>query len=122
MSSHSKRAGNAAVKEASVSPKSLSRRTFPTRGAEGLTVARVFVDTNVLLPFVLMDTMLTLAEDGVHEFLWSEALLAEWERVIVREQARSPAAAAKLASIIREYFAEGYISEARYVDRSEERR
>ena len=78
-------------------------------------MARVFVDTNVLFPFVLMDTMLTLAEDGVHELLWSDALLGEWERVIVRKHARSPQAAADIARAIREHFPEGKIAESQYV-------
>jgi hypothetical protein len=49
-------------------------------------MARVFVDTNVLFPFSLMDLDLALTEDGVHELLWTDFLLSEWERVIVREQ------------------------------------
>ncbi|GGL34697.1 hypothetical protein [Planomonospora parontospora] len=32
-------------------------------------MARVFVDTNVLFPFSLMDLMLALAEDAVHTVL-----------------------------------------------------
>jgi hypothetical protein len=34
-------------------------------------MARVFVDTNVLFPFSVMDLMLALTEDSVHEVLWS---------------------------------------------------
>lgn len=60
---------------------------FPT-DPSALTMIRVFVDTNVLFPFSVMDLMLALTEDSVHEVLWSNALLAEWERVIVREQRR----------------------------------
>ncbi|WP_371616401.1 hypothetical protein [Streptomyces sp. NBC_00454] len=52
---------------------------------------RVFVDTNVLFPFSVMDLMLALTEDSVHQVVWSERLLAEWERVIVREGRRSAA-------------------------------
>lgn len=47
-------------------------------------MARVFVDTNVLYPFSVMDLMLGLTEDAIHEILWTETLLKEWERVIVR--------------------------------------
>ncbi|MCW3817924.1 hypothetical protein ONA91_26085 [Micromonospora sp. DR5-3] len=32
-----------------------------------------------------MDVMLALTEDSVHEVLWTQALLADWERVIVRK-------------------------------------
>ncbi|MFD5428109.1 hypothetical protein [Streptomyces sp. NPDC127084] len=59
--------------------------------------ARVFVDTNVLFPFSVMDVMLTLTEDSVHEIVWSDRLLAEWERVIVREGKRSAESAAAVA-------------------------
>ena len=77
-------------------------------------MGRVFVDTNVLFPFSVMDVMLALTEDGVHEVLWSQALLAEWERVIVREQRRSAAAAAAITAAIRECFAEGEVPESAY--------
>jgi excisionase family DNA binding protein len=46
-------------------------------------VARVFVDTNVLFPFSVMDLMLALTEDGIHDVMWTDVLLDEWERVIV---------------------------------------
>lgn len=48
-------------------------------------MGRVFIDTSVLFPFSILDLMLALTEDSVHEVIWSQALLAEWERVIVRE-------------------------------------
>ncbi len=50
-----------------------------------LFVAKVFIDTNVLFPFSVMDLMLALTEDGIHDVMWSDNLLDEWERVIVRE-------------------------------------
>jgi predicted nucleic acid-binding protein len=77
-------------------------------------LSRVFVDTNVLFPYSLMDMMLTLAEDGIHEFLWSEDLLDEWEEVIVRERQRSAESAAHLTAQIRSFFAEGYIPQSDY--------
>lgn len=52
-------------------------------------MARVFADTNVLFPFSVMDLLLALTEDAVHEIIWTDALLDEWEQVIVREQRRS---------------------------------
>jgi predicted nucleic acid-binding protein len=73
------------------------------------------VDTNVLFPFSVMDLMLALTEDGVHEVMWSEALLAEWERVIVREQRRSAASAASVTAAIREFFPEGEVPATAYV-------
>jgi predicted nucleic acid-binding protein len=77
-------------------------------------MTRVFVDTNVLFPFSVMDLMLALTEDGVHEVLWTQALLAEWERVIVRAQRRSAASAAAITAAIREYFADSEVLEPAY--------
>ena len=77
-------------------------------------MGRVLVDTNVLFPFSIMDVMLALSEDSVHEVLWSQALLAEWERVIVREQRRSAASAASITSAIRDYFPEFEVPESDY--------
>ncbi|RSM56673.1 hypothetical protein DMB66_33635 [Actinoplanes sp. ATCC 53533] len=77
-------------------------------------MTRVFVDTNVLFPFSVMDLMLALTEDSVHEVLWTNALLAEWERVIVREQRRSAASAAAITAAIREYFTDSEVLEAEY--------
>jgi predicted nucleic acid-binding protein len=67
------------------------------------------VDTNVLFPFSVMDLMLALTEDGVHEVLWSDALLDEWERVIVRQQRRSAESAASITAVIREFFADSQV-------------
>lgn len=67
-------------------------------------VARVFVDTNVLFPFSVMDLMLALTEDGIHDVMWTDTLLDEWERVIVESQRRSPDAAAAITATIREFF------------------
>lgn len=69
-------------------------------------VARVFIDTNVLFPFSVMDLMLALTEDGIHDVIWSDNLLDEWERVIVRERHRSPDAAAAITATIRQFFAD----------------
>jgi len=38
---------------------------------------KIFADTNVLFPFSVMDLLLALTEDGLHELLWTEALLDE---------------------------------------------
>ena len=65
---------------------------------------RVYVDTSVLFPFSVMDLVLALAEDSVHHVLWTDELLDEWERVIVREHQRTPASAAAVTSAIREFF------------------
>jgi hypothetical protein len=63
-------------------------------------MARVLADTNVPFPFSLMDLMLALSQDRIHTLLWSDRLLDEWERVIVREQHRSPTAASRASTLI----------------------
>ncbi|MFD7863384.1 PIN domain-containing protein [Streptomyces sp. NPDC059783] len=75
---------------------------------------RVFADTNVLFPFSMMDLVLALTEDSVHDIVWSERLLAEWERVIVREGGRSPESAAAVARTVRRFFADCEIPAALY--------
>jgi predicted nucleic acid-binding protein len=69
-------------------------------------VRRVFVDTSVLFPFSVMDLFLALTEDGVHQMLWTDELLDEWERVIIREQRRTSETAISVTSAIREFFAD----------------
>jgi len=75
--------------------------TAAVKEKRGSVAARVFVDTNVLFPFSVMDVMLALTEDSIHEIVWSERLLAEWERVIVREGRRSAGSAAAVAQAVR---------------------
>src|SRR6202034_1644039 len=79
-----------------------------------LFVARVFIDTNVLFPFSVMDLMLALSEDGIHDVMWTDDLLDEWERVIVRRARRSAEAAAAITAAIREFFADTRIPTETY--------
>lgn len=65
---------------------------------------RIFVDTSVLFPFSVMDLLLALTETGLHHMLWTDELLDEWERVIVREHQRSATSAASVTAAIREAF------------------
>lgn len=85
----------------------------------GFGVGRVFVDTNVLFPFSLMDLMLALTEDAVHEVLWTDRLLDEWERVIVREHQRTAASARKITQAIRAFFADSQVFEGDYAHLTE---
>ena len=75
---------------------------------------RVLVDTSVLFPFSVMDLLLALTEDAVHQVLWTDDLLDEWERVIVRERRRTPETAASVTAAIREFFADGRIDRSTY--------
>ncbi len=76
---------------------------------------RVFVDTNVLFPFSVMDLMLALTEDGVHELLWTEVLLGEWEDVVTRDHGRAESTAVAIINAIREFFADSEVPEANYL-------
>ncbi|MGH2860610.1 MAG: PIN domain-containing protein [Solirubrobacteraceae bacterium] len=67
-----------------------------------------------------MDLVLSLAEDRLLDFVWTEELLNEWERVIVREQRRSPQTAAFVSATVREFFALTRIDPTLYRDRAAE--
>ena len=79
-----------------------------------MSVRRVLVDTSVLFPFSVMDLMLALSEDAVHHVLWTDDLLDEWERVIVREQRRSAETAASVTAAVREFFTDCRIDRSSY--------
>lgn len=68
-------------------------------------VDRVFIDTNELFPFTVMDVLLTLSEDRLLDWVWTDELLDEWERVIVRERRRSLDSARAIVAAVREGFA-----------------
>jgi predicted nucleic acid-binding protein len=65
---------------------------------------RVFVDANELFPFSVMDLVLALAEDLLIDFTWTDELLDEWERVIVREGRRTPETARSVSEAVRRFF------------------
>ncbi|WP_239309895.1 PIN domain-containing protein [Frankia sp. Cj3] len=77
---------------------------------------RVLADTNVLFPFSVMDLLLALTEDGVHTILWTEALLDEWERVIVRSGRRSASSAAAVTTAVRTFFPDAEVRFDDYAD------
>src|SRR5688500_11174701 len=77
-------------------------------------MGRVLADTNVLFPFSVMDLLLALSEDGVHDVIWTDALLQEWEEVIVREHRRSPKSAAGITSAIRDFFDDSKVERHEY--------
>jgi hypothetical protein len=51
-----------------------------------------------------MDLMLAPSEDGVHDVMWTDRLLDESERVIVRERQRSADSAAAAVASVRDFF------------------
>lgn len=78
---------------------------------------RVFIDTSELFPFTIMDVLLTLAEDFLFTWVWTDELLAEWQDVIVREGERTPESAASVAAAVRTHFGRYRIEPARYIDK-----
>ena len=78
---------------------------------------RVFVDTSELFPFTIMDVLLTLAEDLLFTWVWTDEVLAEWESVIVREGQRTTESAASVSSAVRRHFGQYRIDPALYRDK-----
>lgn len=78
---------------------------------------RVFIDTSELFPFTIMDVLLTLSEDFVFTWVWTDELLEEWEGVIVREGQRTPESAASVAAAVRTHFGRYRIDPAVYRDK-----
>lgn len=95
-------------------PTRSARRSGPSPVARP---QRVFIDTNELFPFTIMDILLTMAEDFLFTWVWTDELLAEWEEVIVREGSRTPASAASVVSVVRTYFGRYRLDPDRYRDR-----
>jgi predicted nucleic acid-binding protein len=75
---------------------------------------RIFADTNVLFPFSVMDLLLALSEVGLHELLWTDALLDEWEDVIVRGHRRSKETASAITTAIRDFFPDSEVALSDY--------
>jgi PIN domain len=59
---------------------------------------------------------LDLGRRSLIEFVWSEELVDEWERVIVREGRRSQESARSVAATVREKFEDGRIAPEEYRD------
>ncbi|MFT4229366.1 MAG: PIN domain-containing protein [Microbacterium sp.] len=65
---------------------------------------RVFIDTSELFPFTIMDVLLTMSEDFLFTWVWTDELLDEWEEVIVRESTRTPESARSVTDAVRTHF------------------
>ena len=75
---------------------------------------RVFVDTNVLFPASLADLMLSTAEYGLFELVYSDHLLEEIQRVLVDNKGLAPANAQRFIDEICETFPNGRIAASAY--------
>jgi len=78
---------------------------------------RVFIDTSELFPFTIMDVLLTLAEDFLFTWVWTDEVLDEWIEVIVREVKRTPESAASVAAAVRSHFGRFRIDPGLYQDK-----
>ena len=72
-------------------------------------IDKVFIDTSELFPFTIMDLLLTLAEQFVFTWVWTDELLDEWERVIVDTKHRTPESAKSVTTAVRAHFESGLI-------------
>lgn len=64
-----------------------------------------------------MDVLLTLAEDLLFTWVWTDEVLAEWEDVIVREGRRTTESAASVSAAVRQHFGRYRIEPALYRDK-----
>ncbi|MFL5354230.1 PIN domain-containing protein [Archangium sp.] len=67
-------------------------------------IFRVFLDTNVLFPSALRDTLLRAAETGLVQVYWSADVLLELERNLVRSRRYDAQGAARLIQAMRKAF------------------
>lgn len=79
---------------------------------------RVFIDTSELFPFTIMDVLLTLSEDFLFTWVWTDDLLDEWEQVIAREGVRTPESARSVTDAVRAHFGHYRIAPEQYRDRA----
>jgi predicted nucleic acid-binding protein len=79
-------------------------------------VERVFPDSNVLFRISVADLTFRLAEIELHTVLWTDDLLDEVQRVLVRRKGLTPAAASYFGDCIRETFPGGHIPRGAYQD------
>jgi predicted nucleic acid-binding protein len=78
---------------------------------------RVFIDTSELFPFTIMDVLLTLSEDLLFTWVWTDEVLDESVRVIVREGHRTPESASSVAAAVRTHFGHCRIDPGLYRDK-----
>lgn len=82
-----------------------------------VSLRRVFIDTSELFPFTIMDVLLTLSEDLLFTWVWTDELLDEWEAVIVREGVRSVESARSVSDAVRLHFSDYRVDPILYRDR-----
>lgn len=68
------------------------------------------LDTCVLFPMYLRDTLLRLAVAEIYQPLWSPDILGELQTVLVREQVISPEGAERIVGLMRRHFPESEVT------------
>lgn len=79
--------------------------------ALGLVVA--LLDTSILFPFYLRDTLLRAAELGLYQPRWTLDILHELERVLVEQGQADAAPVARLIAVLRAAFPEAEVTDYR---------
>lgn len=70
---------------------------------------KVVLDANVLYPFSLRDTLLRLAERGLYDLIWSERILDEVRRNLIKDGHADEANASRLLAVMRVAFPEALV-------------
>lgn len=78
---------------------------------------RVLIDTSELFPFTIMDLLLSMSEDFLFTWVWTDEVLDEWEEVIVREGQRTRESAASVSAAVRTHFGKDRIDPDLYRDK-----
>lgn len=78
---------------------------------------RVFIDTSELYPFTIMDVLLTMSENFLFTWVWTDELLDEWERVIVEDEQRTAESARSVTDAVRSWFKSSRLDPAEYRNR-----
>lgn len=72
---------------------------------------RVLLDANVLFPFSLRDTLLRAAAEGLFQLYWSDRIIDEMERNLVRTGTITREQAARLRFVMLEAFPESMVTD-----------
>lgn len=70
----------------------------------------VVIDTSVLFPLTLRDTLLRAADNGFYQLRWSKEILDEMERNLVSEIAMPASKAQRLRRVMEENFPEALVT------------
>jgi predicted nucleic acid-binding protein len=72
-------------------------------------IFKVVLDTSVLFPLASCDTLLRAADAGLYQLCWSDRILAELERALVRTETCTAEGARRRVSAMRDSFPEALV-------------